>query len=265
MKIFLKRFLVGSFVLYALFCVGMYFFQEKLIFNPTPLAQDTKIEFEGNFKEMSFKTKDGNSLSGILKTVENSKGLVFYLHGNKGNLNRQLNSSNFYARLGYDYFTMDYRAFGKSTGELKNDELFYADVRLVYDSISKIYPENKIRVIGYSLGTASAAMIASQRKPKSLTLLAPYFSIVQLTSERYKIIPQFLIKYPFETNKFLPKVKCRIQIQHGTEDEVLPYSGGKELTKFFKTGDEFVTLKGQKHRKLELNPLFVKKTVYFLK
>lgn len=252
-------------LLYLVFCLGLYFLQEKLIFNPTPLSQDAKINFEGTFKEMKFKTSDGETLSGALKTVENSKGLVFYLHGNRGNLNRQINSSNFYTDLGYDYFTMDYRSFGKSTGSLENDELFYSDVRLVYDSISKIYPQNKIRVIGYSVGTGSAAMLASQRKPKSLTLMAPYFSIAELTASRYKIVPAFLLKYPFETNVFLPKVKCKIQIQHGTEDEVLPYSGGLALAKLLKKGDEFVTLKGQTHRHFEENELFVKKISAFLR
>lgn len=264
MKKFLKRFLVIAVVLYLGACSYMYFMQEKFIFNPTKLEKNDALSYSGTFKEMSFKTNDGNVLSGILKTVEDSKGLIFYLHGNRGNLNDQVTASEFYAQLGFDFFTMDYRSFGKSTGDLINEEQFFSDVELVYDSIKKIYAESTIRMIGYSVGTGSATMLASKNNPKSLTLMAPYYSLIQMTTNRYKIIPTFLLKYPFETNKYLPKVKCPVEIIHGTTDEVLPFSGSVELSKLLKSTDVFVQIEGQGHNGFEDNQEFIDAMKSFL-
>lgn len=264
MKKFLKRFLAITVILYLGACTFMYFMQEKFIFNPTQLETTENLNFSGTFKEMSFKTNDGNILSGILKITENSKGLIFYLHGNRGNLNDQVSASEFYAQLGFDFFSMDYRSFGKSSGELINEEQFFSDVELVYDSIKKMYDESKIRIIGYSVGTGSAAMLASKNNPKSLTLMAPYYSLVQMTINRYKIIPTFLLKYPFETNKYVAKVTCPIEIIHGTKDEVLPFSGSVELSKLLKPTDIFVQIEGQGHNGFEDNQEFIDAMKAFL-
>ena len=264
MKKFLKRFLVIIVVLYAGACTYMYFMQEKFIFNPTKLENTDALNYSGSFKEMSFQTQDGIVLSGVLKTVEDSKGLIFYLHGNRGNLNDQVSASEFYADLGFDFFSMDYRSFGKSSGELINEEQFFSDVELVYDSIKKMYDESTIRIIGYSVGTGSAAMLASINNPKSLTLMAPYYSLVQMTTNRYKIIPTFLLKYPFETNKYVSKVECPVEIIHGTADEVLPFSGSVELSKLLKPSDVFIQIEGQGHNGFEDNQEFVDAMKSFL-
>ena len=264
MKKFLKRILIVVIILYIGGCGYMYFMQEKFIFNPTTLGETEQLNYTGDFKELTFKTEDNNSISAVLKINKNSKGLIFYLHGNRGNLNDQVEVSEFYSNLGFDFFTMDYRSFGKSTGELINEEQFFSDVELVYDSIKKLYDESTIRIIGYSVGTGSAAMLASKNTPKSLTLMAPYYSLVQMTVNRYKIIPTFLLKYPFETYKYLQDVKCPVEIIHGTNDDVLPFSGSVQLSKLLKPQDSFIQIKGQGHNRFEENKEFIDAMKAFL-
>lgn len=264
MKKFLKRLVIFAVILYVGGCTYMYFQQEKFIFNPTKMEENTPLNYSGTFQEFKFQTADNAVLSGVLKTIEKPKGLIFYLHGNRGNLNDQVTASEFYSNLGFDFFTMDYRSFGKSTGELIDEEQFFSDVELVYDSIKKLYDESEIRIIGYSIGTGSAAMLASKNNPRSLSLMAPYYSLVQMTTNRYKIIPTFLLKYPFETYKYISEVKCPIEIIHGTADEVLPISGSVELSKLLKPRDLFIQIPDQGHNGFEENQQFKDAMKHFL-
>ena len=83
MKIFLQIFfiLVG---VYGIICILLFFFQKKLIFFPEKLSKDHKFVFDQQFRELAFTTRDRRILNGVLFTVDDPKGLVFYLHGNSG-------------------------------------------------------------------------------------------------------------------------------------------------------------------------------------
>lgn len=72
---------------------------------------------------------------------------------------------------------MDYRGYGKSEGSIKNEDELYSDVQEVYNYLKSFYNENKIIVLGYSIGTGPAAFLASKNHPKELILQAPYYSL----------------------------------------------------------------------------------------
>ena len=72
--------------IYVLVCIGLYFYQEKLIFFPEKLAKNYKFDFPEKFEELKFHADDGKLLSGVLFKADSSKGLVFYLHGNGGSI-----------------------------------------------------------------------------------------------------------------------------------------------------------------------------------
>lgn len=259
----LKWILVVSIALYIAACLFMYLKQESFIFLPDRIGAHEKLTFCKPSKEIKFNV-DGAVLSGVLFKVKNTKGLVFFVHGNKGNVLNQEKHMKFYTDLGYDFFTFDYRSFGKSTGDNESEEQFFSDAQTVYKTMMKLYDESKTTIIGYSLGTASAAMLAAKNRPAKLALIAPYFSLKRMTIHRYKVIPTFLVKYPFETNVHLSKVKAPVLLVHGDNDVVLPFSGSVDLSKLLKKGDQFLPLKGQGHDDLELNPRFCKSMIAFL-
>jgi pimeloyl-ACP methyl ester carboxylesterase len=237
--------------------------QESFIFHPEKIEQNQVIDMGIPSQELTFKM-DEIKLHGVLCKVPNSRGLIFFLHGNKGNVLYQRKAAKFYTSLGYDFFTFDYRGFGKSNGECINEEQFFNDVKHVYKEMAKLYPEKTINVIGYSLGTGPAAMLASQLNPSRLLLIAPYYSLKDMTIRRYYIIPTFLLKYPFETNVYLQGVKIPTLIVHGDQDAVLPYEGGEKLAELLNNSGRFVRLAGQGHDDLEENAEFRKAVSLFL-
>jgi len=74
------------------------------------------------------------------------------------------------------FLLLDYRGYGKSEGTINGQEQIFRDVQTVYDSLKHSYQENKIIVLGYSIGSGPAAKLASTNNPKLLILQAPYYS-----------------------------------------------------------------------------------------
>ena len=245
-------------IFYILICIFLYFFQEKLIFIPDKLRKDFKFSFERPFEEVGLKTKDGKYLNGLLFTSDSTKGLVFYLHGNAGALNTWDHAAKRYTTLNYDVFMFDYRVYGKSDGSIKSEAQFFEDIQTAYDEIKKRYIEENIIVLGYSIGVGAATKLASVNRPKLLILQAPYYSLTDLMRRVYPIIPTFLLKYKFETYKYLRECKMPIVVFHGNQDEVISYNSSLRLKETMKSSDTLITLNRQGHNGITDNPQYIR-------
>lgn len=239
------------FFLYLLVCVVLFFMQERLIFNPSKLEENFSFNIG---KEVEIEVEDKVSLNCLWIKEAPSKGVVLYLHGNKGQIRRCIYQAKSFAGNGYDIFIPDYRGFGKSDGQIFSEEQLYGDVQKVYDYLKQYYPENKIVIAGYSLGTGMTSFLAAHNSPKSIALIAPYQSLTNLKNRLLPIIPDFLLKYHLDTEHFLDKIKCPITFFHGTKDRVIPFDSSLNLKKK-KPDAELVVLEGESHRGSIFHPL----------
>ncbi|MFQ3579165.1 MAG: alpha/beta fold hydrolase [Bacteroidales bacterium] len=217
-------------ILYVIICIVIYVFQEKIIFRGKRYRKDFPYHYDNKFKEIFLKTPDGAELNALIFYQEtNSKGLIFYLHGNRGHLARSGNFFNYVKQYEYDVFMYDYRGYGKSTGEMSY-EAICNDTLLMFDYAKEIYRNAPIVVFGNSIGSSLAAYIASQRNVERLILESPFYNLKSLLSIRYFYLPiALLLKYPFPTNKFLEQVHCPVFIIHGDADKMAPLSGAIKL------------------------------------
>ncbi|WP_230407033.1 alpha/beta hydrolase [Pontibacter cellulosilyticus] len=228
--------------------------QESFIFFPEKLPRNYTFDFDTTFEEVVVPAPDGIQLHGLLFKTAAPKGLVFYLHGNAGSVASWGWAHTAYTRLGYDFFILDYRGYGKSEGAIENEKQFYGDVQAAYDKLKKRYSEDQIIVAGYSIGTAAAAKLASENNPKLLILQAPYYSLADLAKSLYPIVPAFLLKYKFETHRFVEKVKAPVAIFHGAQDEIIYHGSAEKLKAHLKPSDEIIILDGQGHNGMNENP-----------
>lgn len=246
-KVFMKI-LAAIAIGYVLVCALLYLFQEHLIFFPERLDKNHRFSFSQAFTEINIPTKDGHRLNGLLFTTDSSKGLIFYLHGNAGSLDGWGDVAKTYTDLGYDVFIPDYRGYGKSSGTISSQQQFYEDVQLAYREMKQRYDERDIVVLGYSIGTGTAARTAASNHPRLLLLQAPYYSLTDMMHHRFPFIPAFILKYTFETNKFMQACTMPVVIFHGDQDEVIYYNSSVKLQQLFKKGDTLITLAGQGHK-----------------
>lgn len=252
-KILMKILIILS-ILFLSACVLLFLYQEKLIFFPQKLDKSYQFSFDQNFEEIIIKTEDQKILNGLLFKSESPKGLIFYLHGNAGSLCSWGELAQTYTKLHYDVFMLDYRGFGKSEGSISSQRQIFKDVQNAYDEMLKIYSENKIIVLGYSIGTGLAAKLASTNNPKLLILQAPYYSMADMMQHIFPVIPKFMLKYKFETDKYIKDCKMPIVIFHGDQDEVIYYGSSLKLKEQFKKQDTLITLIGQGHNGMTDNP-----------
>lgn len=244
-------------ILYAVICTYFYFTQENYFFNSTRLATDYEFDAQGNFEELNFKTEDGLRINSLLFKADSSKGLVIYFHGVGSDISHFVSFAEIYTKLGYDYFMLDYRGFGKSEGSIVNENQLYEDNQMVYDQLKKSYSEENIIIIGYSMGTAMASKLASTNSPKMLILQAPYYNwneAVQQSMMRDdnfnlgRIFPISLLnKYSFNNYEFIQNCNMPVLIFHGTDDTVIDYSSSLKLKKHFKSEDSLIISKGENH------------------
>lgn len=231
--------------------IGLYMFQEKLIFRSEKLPQDYTFNFDFPFEEITLQNADGKALNALLFKAERPKGLVIYFHGNKGNLSDWGALAPQFTSQHYDVLMMDYRGYGKSRGK-RSEKVLYQDANLLFKEAKKQYDEAKIVVYGRSLGTTFATYVAAKNRPKKLILESPFYSMIDLVSNKYPILPvEKLLKYSFETGVYMQDVMCPVTIIHGTDDGVVPFSSGQKL--FWTIAEEkrkFIVIKNGKHNNL---------------
>jgi len=247
--------ILGS--LYLIIIGLLYFNQESLFFHANKLDKNHQFTFLEKHEEVTIKTSDDIKLHGLLFKVLNSKGLVFYLHGNAGTVDSWGNIASNFTHLGYDIFILDYRGFGKSEGEISSEEQLFSDISSAYNQLKKQYKEENIIITGYSIGSGMAAYLASKNNPKSLILQAPYYCLEDLATEKFPIVPNFVVKYKIPTFEYLKKIKSPIFIFHGYDDVVIPYENSLKLKSIFKPNDKLVSLEKQGHLGINDNEEFL--------
>lgn len=243
--------------IYIGLCIFLYFYQEQLIFFPRKLSTDFNFSFETTYEEIRIPVEGDETLSGLWFKQDSSKGLVFYLHGNAGALDGWGNLAPIYLQFGYDIFLLDYRGYGKSTGNIYSEAQFFKDVQEAYNWAKTNYSEENITVVGYSVGTGSAAYLAAHNPIQQLILQAPYYSLIDMMQHHYSIIPTFLLKYRFETYQYLPQVNAPITIFHGNQDAVIPYNSSTRLIELLKPSDRLIPLPNAGHNGMNNNPKYV--------
>jgi ribosome-associated translation inhibitor RaiA len=143
----MKKFLLltaGSLLtIYALICLLLYFFQERFIFFPEPLAPDYRFRFSYLFSEVFIQTTDKRRLHALHFKAKNSKGVIFYLHGNAGSVRSWGEEAAMYTALNYDVLMPDYRGYGKSEGTISSEAQIYSDIQTVYNRLKEQYRKTR--------------------------------------------------------------------------------------------------------------------------
>lgn len=230
--------------------------QERFIFFPEKLPKDYRFLYQNRFREYFIPVDKKTKIHGLLFRKDNSKGLVFYLHGNAGSNSTWGHLADLYLENNFDFFIPDYRGYGKSDGKISSEKQFYNDVQIAFDTLRKEYTGKPIVIIGFSIGTGSAAYLAAQNNPSLLVLKAPYYNLTDLIKKYIKIIPSLLIRYKFPTNKYIEQVKCPVTVFHGDKDEIIYTGSSIKLKQHFKDSDTLIVLKGQFHNGINENPVY---------
>jgi uncharacterized protein len=207
-------------LLYAAAMWWVYLRQEKLLFAPEPLASGHQFSVDADVHELSVPVP-GATLSVLQLRLAKPKGVVFFLHGNAGNLDTWFVNTALYRELNYDLVMLDYRGFGKSTGQIDSEAQLHADVDAVWASVADRY-QGVVRVaLGRSLGTALAARWAVKHQSELTVLVSPYCSMTDMAREHFPFVPSRLLRYPLATCDYMAQLRTPALLIHGEKDALI--------------------------------------------
>lgn len=216
---------------YLTVCVVFYFTQDFYFFRPERLPKSFQYRYPFPFEEVHFEMEDGGYINGLHFRVPNARGVVYYLKGNSKSVKGWGKFARDFVSKGYDFFMVDYRGMGKSSGKRTETTLFN-DAQHIYRWLEEGYGEDRIVLYGRSMGSGVAARIASWNKPKMLILDSPYFSFLyQVKRYGFWLPMQWLLKYKIRTDHFIRKVSCPVFIFHGRKDRLISFSQSEKLRK----------------------------------
>ncbi|KAL1553349.1 alpha/beta hydrolase domain-containing protein 17B-like [Salvia divinorum] len=153
--------------------------------------------------------------------------------------------------LGYDY-----SGYGQSTGK-PSEHNTYADIEAAFKCLEENYGTKQEDVIlyGQSVGSGPTLDLAA-RLPcvRAVVLHSPILSGVRVM---YSVKKTYWFDI-YKNIEKIPLVKCPVLIIHGTADEVVNFSHGKQLWELCKEKYEPLWIKGGTHCNLELYPEYIK-------
>ena len=221
----------------------------KILYMPQKVTEE--IETKYPYEEKTLLTKDGEKLSAIeYHSAQNkNRSVVLFLYGNADNLNNCSSLSTTFVPRGYDFFVVDYRGYGKSTGS-PTPEGIKIDIQTTIEYLSKNF-EN-IYIYGQSIGAVSLLGILDEiekEKIRAIVSEGAFLSYKELSKEFLGIeLPWIdydtLEDYaPISSNR---ETKIPLLLIHSEEDNLISYKQGLSLAKHFKYA---------KHRKTKGNHL----------
>ena len=263
--------LLGLFLIaVTLGLITLYFNQEKLVFHPTPIAQDHSFKFASPFEEKNIEfTHQGKpvKINYLVFNSASTLGTILYFHGNAGNLiNCGETADQIAQRTGWSVWMMDYPGFGKSSPDLAKNHLILLEMAEKFIGlIQNLETKKPLVAYGRSLGSGIASMIAAKHPKISLILETPYSSLAKIGHQMYPMLPESFSRFDLDTLGGLRNLEDRhVLILHGDNDQTIPVSHGRELAQV-STQHRYVEFKGGDHDNLDSFALYWTELELFLK
>ena len=186
---------------------------------------------------------------------------LVYCHGNADQigwgaayLGRELSE-----RYGFGFFGIEYPGYGLSNGlETTEESIYEGSLQLMQHLTSPkglAVPNDKVVLLGQSIGCAVAIEMASRGFGQRMVLLAPFASIPRMASAAFPLVKPalqllpWLVRDVFDNTGKADQVAMPTMVLHGSVDEIVPQEQGRELAAVL--GDcRFVDVRGAGHNDL---------------
>ncbi|KAB8083014.1 hypothetical protein EE612_005088 [Oryza sativa] len=214
-------------------------------------------EDEDGTEVVRLRTRRGNEIVGVHVRHERASATLLYSHGNAADLGQMYGLFvELSRRLRINLFGYDYSGYGRSTGKPTECNT-YADIEAAYNCLKEKYgvPDEDIILYGQSVGSGPTIDLAS-RLPnlRGVVLHSPILSGL-------RVLYPVKRTYWFDIYKNIDKiglVNCPVLVIHGTSDDVVDCSHGKQLWELCKVKYSPLWLTGGGHCNLELYPDYIK-------
>lgn len=221
MRTKLTSILVGLSLIYLGTGFLLFIMQRNMLYFPVPSIKHSFDEEVFNIGKESIKV-----------TVLNKgrKKAILYFGGNAESVD--YNAYDF-SRIFQQHtiYLVKYRGYGGSTGK-PEEKAIYSDALHIFDKIKPKY--TAISVIGRSLGSGVASLLASKRNIDKLILITPFDSIENVAQKLYSIYPMsLLLKDKYDSVGRISSIRAKTLVIAAENDQVIAAEHTKRLVNTF--------------------------------
>ncbi|GAB4840180.1 hypothetical protein Ancab_020945 [Ancistrocladus abbreviatus] len=208
-------------------------------------------------------TRRGNQIVAVYVKNPSASATVLYSHGNAADLGLMFRVFiDLSVHLGVNLMGYDYSGYGQSSGKPSEQDT-YADVEAAYRSLTEIYglKEEDIILYGQSVGSGPTVELAtSLPNLRAVVLHSPILSGLRVM---YPVKRTYWFDIYKNIDK-IPFVNSPVLVIHGTADEVVDCSHGRQLWELCKERYEPLWIVGGNHCNLELYPEYLRHLKKFI-
>lgn len=212
---------------------------------------------------LKLETKRGNQVVAVYFKNPAASLTVLYSHGNAADLGQMYDLfCELSLHLRVNLMGYDYSGYGQSTGK-PTEQNTYADIEAAYRCLEEKYgvKEEDVILYGQSVGSGPALDLATRLpKLRAVVLHSPIASGLRVM---YPVKRTYWFDIYKNIDK-IPLVNCPVLVIHGTADDVVDWSHGKQLWECCKEKYEPLWVKGGNHCDLELFPQYIKHLKKFI-
>jgi uncharacterized protein len=229
----------------------------SLFYFPTRDEPKTPAAWNLKYESITFSSTGDTTLSGWfipakVKNKQTPKATVVFSHGNAGSMGYHLGFCAWLAEAGYHVLIYDYRGFGKSTGSVERRGMI-DDVKSAFRYVQSRKDVDPSRVIsyGHSLGGAQSVTALAESPVKGVRAIvidgafASYQAMARLVAGQ---LGASIVTDELSPKDFISRLTpVPLLVVHGTLDEVVPISQGRELFENAGEPKTFFEVKMGKH------------------
>jgi hypothetical protein len=204
---------------YLLIAGVVYVFQRSLVFHPTHFKVDSVME----------SWVEAGQNVGYVRAVESPAGVWLVLHGNGG---QAAHREYLLEQVADDMvvYVLEYPGYGDRPG-LASADNFNASAREAYAAVRELHPGIPVGLIGESIGSGPASVVASgENPPAKVVLLVPFDQFYRVAGERFPWLPvKWLLRDQWDNGAALRDYRGQIEIYAAPDDEVIPFKHARSL------------------------------------
>ncbi|PKI62493.1 hypothetical protein CRG98_017117 [Punica granatum] len=217
----------------------------------------TNVQPKDDVDVLILPTKRGNEIVAVHVKHPSASLTLLYSHGNATDIGQMYRIfTELSLHLGVNLMGYDYSGYGRSSGKPSEQDT-YADIEAAYKCLKEKYgvKEEELILYGQSVGSGPTLELAI-RLPnlRAVILHSPILSGLRVM---YAVKRTYWFDIYKNIDK-IPHVKCPVLVIHGTEDDVVNLSHGKQLWELCKEKYEPLWIQGGNHCNLEIYPEYLR-------
>lgn len=240
----------GALAVYlGLVVLGM-ILENQLIYYPARYPEGNWHPFGLNQQDVYFQAEDGTRLHGWYVPHPDPQAHVLFCHGNAGNItHRDFILESLRDLVGVAVFIFDYRGYGRSQGRPSEPGLL-ADGRAARRWLARHarIPENRVVLLGESIGSAVAVDLAADGGARGLILEGAFSSLPEVAAYHFPWLPvRWMMRTKLNNLEKIRRYRGPLLQSHGDCDRTVPYDLGLRLFQAANQPKQFITIPGGDH------------------